>query len=166
MLTGDPSSKVWVAPPGREPMPPVAGSKQLTHWTSEPVWWCENAGAPQTYTTEEKISLVSQILSFCLWYRNVHGYQHEKLSLEFSNKNLGVSKLYRRCFNYKNVFNAHKCCTWSKEIGESPKKFRFVEVSRYRYLERRSIEPPINLCTAAMYFLACWSSERAKYINW
>jgi hypothetical protein len=34
-LTGNPSSKVWVAPPGHELLPPVAGSKRLVHWTSE-----------------------------------------------------------------------------------------------------------------------------------
>jgi hypothetical protein len=33
-LTCKPTSKVWVAPPGRELVPPVAGSKQIVHWTS------------------------------------------------------------------------------------------------------------------------------------
>ncbi len=32
-LTGNPSSKLWVAPPGRQPLPPVAGSKWLVHFT-------------------------------------------------------------------------------------------------------------------------------------
>jgi hypothetical protein len=34
-LTGNPSSKMWVAPLGREPLHPMVGSKQLVHWTSE-----------------------------------------------------------------------------------------------------------------------------------
>jgi hypothetical protein len=34
-LTGNPSSKVWVAPTGCELLPPVAGRKRLVHWTSE-----------------------------------------------------------------------------------------------------------------------------------
>ncbi len=40
-LTGNPSSKVWVTPTGRELLPPVAGSKRLVHWTSETWWKCE-----------------------------------------------------------------------------------------------------------------------------
>ncbi len=40
-LTGNPSPKVWVAPPGREPLPPVAGGKRLVHWISETWWKCE-----------------------------------------------------------------------------------------------------------------------------
>jgi hypothetical protein len=32
---------VWVAPLGRELLPPVAGSKWLVHWTSETWWKCE-----------------------------------------------------------------------------------------------------------------------------
>jgi hypothetical protein len=34
-LTVNPRPKVWVAPPGCEPLPPVMGRKQLVHWTSE-----------------------------------------------------------------------------------------------------------------------------------
>ncbi len=37
-LTDNHSSKVWVAPPGHELLPSVAGSKWLVHWTSE-TWW-------------------------------------------------------------------------------------------------------------------------------
>ncbi len=36
-LTGDPSSRGVGVPLGSEPLPPVAGSKRLTHWTSETV---------------------------------------------------------------------------------------------------------------------------------
>jgi hypothetical protein len=32
---------------GHEPLPPWAGSKRLTHWTSESVYWSEAAGPPQ-----------------------------------------------------------------------------------------------------------------------
>jgi hypothetical protein len=35
VLTGNLSSKVWVAPPGHEPLPPVAESQRLVHWTSK-----------------------------------------------------------------------------------------------------------------------------------
>jgi hypothetical protein len=38
-LPGNPSSKVWVPPLGHELLSPVAGSKQLDHWTSE--IWCK-----------------------------------------------------------------------------------------------------------------------------
>jgi hypothetical protein len=41
VLTGNPSFKVWVAPPGRELLPPVVGSKWLVHWTSETWLKCE-----------------------------------------------------------------------------------------------------------------------------
>ncbi len=34
-LTGNLSSKVWVASPGHEPLPLVMGSKRSAHWTSE-----------------------------------------------------------------------------------------------------------------------------------
>ncbi len=46
-VTDDPSSKVWFAPPGHEPLLPVVGSKQSTHWTSETVYWSEIVGFPQ-----------------------------------------------------------------------------------------------------------------------
>ncbi len=35
VLTGNPSSKLWAAPPGRESLPPVTRSKRLVHWSSE-----------------------------------------------------------------------------------------------------------------------------------
>jgi hypothetical protein len=38
-LTGSSSSKLLVAPLGCQPLPPVAGSKRLVHWTSET--WCK-----------------------------------------------------------------------------------------------------------------------------
>jgi hypothetical protein len=41
VLTGNPSSKVWVVLPGRELLPPMAGSKRLVHWTSETWWKCQ-----------------------------------------------------------------------------------------------------------------------------
>ncbi len=47
LLTGDPSSKVWVHPWGANRCPPLAGSKSLTHWNSESVNWSEAAGPPQ-----------------------------------------------------------------------------------------------------------------------
>ncbi len=47
-LSGNPSSKVWVASLGRDPLPPLMGSKRLTHWTSETVYWSEIAGPPQS----------------------------------------------------------------------------------------------------------------------
>ncbi len=38
LLTGEPSSRVNVgASPGRKLVPSLAGSEQLTHWTSETV---------------------------------------------------------------------------------------------------------------------------------
>jgi hypothetical protein len=49
MLTGDPSSKSVGAPPGHEPLPPLAVSKRLTYWTSETVCKLGNAGATQMY---------------------------------------------------------------------------------------------------------------------
>jgi hypothetical protein len=46
-LTGEPDFFASVgASPGLEPMPPQAGSKQLTHWTSETVYWISAAGLP------------------------------------------------------------------------------------------------------------------------
>jgi hypothetical protein len=47
VVTGSPSSKVWFAPPGHEPLLPVAGSKLLTHWTSETVYWSALVGVPR-----------------------------------------------------------------------------------------------------------------------
>jgi hypothetical protein len=47
-LTGNPSSRVWVAPPERDLLPLVTGSKRLTHWTSETVYWSEITGLPQS----------------------------------------------------------------------------------------------------------------------
>ncbi len=41
VLTGNFSIKVWVALPGCEPLPPVAGNKWLIYWTSETWWNCE-----------------------------------------------------------------------------------------------------------------------------
>jgi hypothetical protein len=41
VLIGNPSSIVWVATPGREPLPPMTGSNRLVHWTSETWWKCE-----------------------------------------------------------------------------------------------------------------------------
>jgi hypothetical protein len=37
-LTGNPRSKVWVAPLGSGLLPLMAGNKQLVHWTSE-TWY-------------------------------------------------------------------------------------------------------------------------------
>ncbi len=52
-LTGDPSSSVSVgASPEHKLMSPRAGSERLTHWNTETVLWCENAGAPQLKTDE------------------------------------------------------------------------------------------------------------------
>jgi hypothetical protein len=40
------------ASPGREPLPPyVGGSKQLTFWASETVYWSEAAGLPPSNLT-------------------------------------------------------------------------------------------------------------------
>ncbi len=48
-LTGEPSSIVSEgASPGREPLPPLARSKWLTHWTSDTVYGREAAGHPDT----------------------------------------------------------------------------------------------------------------------
>jgi hypothetical protein len=45
LLTGEAGSIASVsASPGREPLPPQ-GSKQLTHWARESVYWSEAAGA-------------------------------------------------------------------------------------------------------------------------
>ncbi len=45
-LTGNPSSKVWVAPPRRELLSPVAGSKWFVYWTSETCWKCVKCRSP------------------------------------------------------------------------------------------------------------------------
>jgi hypothetical protein len=45
-LTGNPSSKVYVAPPVREPLPPCGMKQSVSHWTVRHGESERNAGAP------------------------------------------------------------------------------------------------------------------------
>jgi hypothetical protein len=66
-LTGEPGSIVSVgASPGHKLLPPWAGSKRLTHWTSETVYWSEAAGPPQGSPPPPPINLTVALTGHCV----------------------------------------------------------------------------------------------------
>ncbi len=93
-LTGNASSEVWVALSGHKPLTPVAGNKQLVHWTSETWWKWEKCRSSTGLPTPPSNGYVPfRILAVCrhnLWpaVRTELG-QEEWLRLPWNHKQRG-----------------------------------------------------------------------------